>query len=280
MNMKRTKILIFAALLFSRVTTGWCYTFHDPIHTVLNIGEQVIGQVRQQAQHAESMAKYTMMIQQQVQQISQFTTMINQNVEQLRRFGNPDAYINMLGLDQLVSEVDKIEEGVEKTVGDFQKTADGTVALKNTAQGLYEDFSALHDKFGQRVRYETERFKKFGAIQDMYDDYNRQLANLNRSMGALENEAKSTVRQVNSAGSLVETEKFKAKMEAVQGTLDTHMQRAQLAALKVLVQGEANRNDQARQQEVLRQRQAQEVAEDDQRLRSFGASALGPTDTN
>jgi hypothetical protein len=58
------------------------------------------------------------------------------------------------------------------------------------------------------------------------------------------------------------------------------MQRAQLAALKVLVQGEANRNDQARQQEVLRQRQAQEVAEDDQRLRSFGASALGPTDTN
>jgi hypothetical protein len=247
---------------------------------VLNIGEQVIGQVRQQAQHAESIVKYTTMIQKQVQQISQLTTMINQNVDQLRRFGNPDTYINMLGLDPLLSEFDKIEEGVGKTVGDFQKTADGVVALKNTAQGLYEDFSELPDKFGQPVRYEADRFKKFGAIQDMYDDYNRQLTNLNRSLNGLEGEAKTTVQQVNSAGSLVETEKFKAKMEAVQGTISTDMQRAQLAALKVLVQGEANRNDQARQQEVLHQRQAQEVAEDNQRLRSFGVNALGPSNPN
>jgi hypothetical protein len=64
---------------------------HDPIQTVLNVAQQVYGQVRQEAQHAEDITKYMTMIQKQLQQIN-----INQNVEQLRRFGNPDTYVNML----------------------------------------------------------------------------------------------------------------------------------------------------------------------------------------
>jgi len=255
-------------------------TFHDPIHTALNIGQQVIGQGRQEAQHVENITKYTTMIQKQVQQINQFTTIINQNVDQLRRFGNPDTYINMLELDELLNEVHKVQNDVSKTVGEFRKTADGIVALKNTGEGLYQDFSELPDKFGQRIRYEIDRFKKFGAVQDMDKDYNHQLTELNRSMTTLESETKSTVQQVNSAGSLVETEKFKAKLQAIQGTIDNHIQKTILAALKIIVQGEANRNDQARQQEVMWQRQAQETTTDIQRLRNFGASVLGLTQSN
>src|ERR1700732_5633031 len=78
---------------------------HDPIHTVLNIAQQVYGQVRQEAQHAEDITKYTTMIQKQLQQINQLTNIINQNVEQLRRFGNPDTYIDMLGLEDLFEAV-------------------------------------------------------------------------------------------------------------------------------------------------------------------------------
>ena len=278
--MKTLNIIVIVIWNFLVLPMARSYTMHDPIHTVLNIGQQLIGQVRQQAQHAEDIAKYTTMIQKQVQQINQFTTMINQNVDQLRRFGNPDTYINMLGLDRLITEVDKIEDGVGKTVGEFQRTADGAIALRNTAQGLYEDLSELPDKFGQRIQYQTDRFKKFGAVQDMYEDYNRELTNLNQSMSSLENETKATIQQVNSAASLVETEKNKAKLQAVQGTIDHHMQRATLAALKVLVQGEANRNDQSRQQEVVRQRQVQEAAIDNQRLRDLGASALGSSGLN
>src|SRR4029077_11881179 len=74
---------------------------HDPIHTVLNVAQQMYGQVRQEVQHAEDITKYTSMIQKQLQQINQLTDIINQNVEQLRRFGNPDTYVNMLGLDDL-----------------------------------------------------------------------------------------------------------------------------------------------------------------------------------
>jgi hypothetical protein len=263
-------------LWFSNATGGAATVVHDPIHTVLNVAQQVYGQVRQEAQHAEDVTKYTTMIQRQLQQINQLTSIINQNVEQLRRFGSPDTYINMLGLDDLFAEVNKARAGVGKTVADFTEAANGIAALKYTGGGLYQDLSEIPDKFGQNVRYQTERFKKFGVVQDMYDEYNNQLSAVNQSVARLEDQVHDTAHQVDTAASLVETEKLKAKLQAVQGALDTNMQRATLAALKVLVQAEANRNDQARAQEVLRQRRVQEMSMENQELRELGGKLLAP----
>jgi hypothetical protein len=249
---------------------------HDPIHTVLNVAQQVYGQVKQEAQHAEDITKYTTMIQKQLQQINQLTNIINQDVEQLRRFGNPDTYVNMLGLDGLLEEVNKVKAGVGKTVADFTETANGMASLKYTGQGLYQDLSQLPDKFGQKVQYEVGSFKKFGMVQDMNDDYNTHLTAVNQSFKRLEEEVQDTARQINSAGSLVETEKLKAKLQAIQGTADTNIHRASLAALKVLVQGEVNRNDQARAQEASRQRRIQEMQTENQELRDLGGELLGP----
>jgi hypothetical protein len=249
---------------------------HDPIHTVLNVAQQVYGQVKQEAQHAEDITKYTTMIQKQLQQINQLTNIINQNVEQLRRFGNPDTYVNMLGLDDLFEEVNKMRAGVGRTVEDFTETANGIAALKYTGRGLYQDLSEVPDKFGQKVQYEAERLKKFGVVQDMYEDYNNQLSAVNQSVARLEDEVHNTAHQIDTAGSLVETEKLKAKLHAVQGTLDANMQRATLAALKILVQGEANRNDLARAQEASRQRRIQEMGMENQELREMGGKLLGP----
>jgi len=249
---------------------------HDPIHTVLNVAQQVYGQVRQEAQHAEDITKYTTMIQKQLQQINQLTNLINQNVEQLRRFGNPDTYVNMLGLDDLFEEVNKMRAGVGRTVADFAETANGIAALKYTGRGLYQDLSEIPDKFGQKIRFEADSLKKFGVVQDMYEDYNNQLSAVNQSFARLEDEVHNTAHQIDTAGSLVETEKLKAKLHAVQGTLDANMQRATLAALKILVQAESNRNDQARAQEVWRQRRTQEMTMEDQELRELGGKLLGP----
>jgi hypothetical protein len=249
---------------------------HDPIHTVLNVAQQLYGQVKQEVQHAEDITKYTTMIQKQLEQINQLTNIVNKDVEQLRRFGNPDTYINMLGLDALFEEVNKVKTGVGRTVADFTETANGIAALKYTGQGLFQDLSELPDKFGQQVRYQTGSFKKFGMVQDMNDDYNTQLSGVNQSFNRLENEVHNTAQQIDSAGSLVETEKLKAKLQAVQGTLNTNMNRASLAALKVLVQGEVNRNDQARAQEAARQRRMQEMVTENQELRDLGGALLGP----
>ncbi len=277
MSMKIRRVVRVLILLWSVGSAGRASTVvHDPIHTVLNVAQQLYGQIRQEAQHAEDITKYTTMIQKQLEQINQLTNLVNQDVEQLRRFGNPDTYVHMLGLDELFEEVNKVKTGVGKTVADFTETANGFAALKNTGQGLYQDLSELPDKFGQKVQYETGSFKKFGMVQDMNDDYNTQLAAVNQSFKRLEDEVRNTAQQIDSAGSLVETEKLKAKLQAVQGTLDTNMHRASLAAFKVLVQSEVNRNDQARAQEAARQRRTQEMMTENQELRDLGGAVLGP----
>src|SRR6202008_1705926 len=142
----------------------------------------------------------------------------------------------------------------------------GFAALKCTGQGLYQDLSNLPDKFGQKVSYNTASFKKFGVVQDMNDDYDRELAKVNQAFNQLENDIRNTANQINSAGSLVETEKLKAKLQALQGNLDSNMSRASIAAFKVLVQSEVNRNDHARAQEAERERRLQEMSTEDQQL--------------
>ena len=268
------RLLLLSAILIApgRAST----VVHDPIHTVLNVAQQVYGQVRQEAQHAEDITKYVTMIQKQLEQINQLTNIVNQNVEQLRRFGNPATYVNMLGLDDLLAEINQAKAGVGRTVADFTETANGLGALKYTGQGLYQDLSRLPDKFGQAVQYEAGSFKKFGMVQDMNDDYNTQLSAVNQSFNRLEDEVHQTAQRIDGAGSLVETEKLKAKLQALQGALDTNLHRASLAALKVLVQSEVNRNDQARAQEASRQRRIQEMLTENQELRDWGGQLLGP----
>jgi capsule polysaccharide export protein KpsE/RkpR len=111
----------------------------------------------------------------------------------------------------------------------------------------------------------------------MYDDFDNELSGVNESVGKLESELADTADQINGADSLVKTEKLTAKLQAVEGTLNTSMQRATLAALKILVQGESNRNDQARAQEIVRQRKAQEMQSENQQLYTLGGTLLGPS---
>jgi hypothetical protein len=267
MKTQLLKWFTIIALCVAPCSTSPAYTFHDPIHTVLNILQQVIGQVKQQLQHAEDLAKYTEMIQKQTQQIQQLTTMINQNVEQLRRIGDPNTYINMLGLDTLFNEMSRIKNGVGTTIAEFQQTADGVVALKYTANGLYQDISKMPDRFGKTVQYEARSFKRFGSVQDMYRSFNTELEQANQSLAALYQEKQNTLQQLNSAGSLIEVEKHKAKLQAVQTSIDNVAARMNMAAQKVLVQHAANQNDQARMQEAILQQRLQEAAEQDLEMR-------------
>src|SRR3984957_7436580 len=114
--MKRKRVAGVMILLWSFTASGRASTVvHDPIHTVLNVAQQVYGQVKQEAQHAEDISKYTTMIQKQLEQINKLTNLVNQNGGPPRRFGNPDTYVNMLGLEDLFEEVNKVRTGVGKT---------------------------------------------------------------------------------------------------------------------------------------------------------------------
>ncbi len=249
---------------------GKATTVHDPIHTVLNILQQTIGQVKEAGYHAQDVAKYSEMINKQAQQIQQLTQVINQSTEALKRFGSPDYYTNMLGLDALLADVNKIKSGVGQTIGEIRITANGVMALKNTAGGLYDDLSNLPDRFGQKVQFDANSFKRFGAVQDLYESYNTEMLSANESLARLQQEKHQSLQQLNAAGSLVETEKWQAKLEAVQGSLDNWSSRLHATAMKVLVQQAANQNDEARQALAAKQQAAQGFASDTATLLNGG----------
>jgi hypothetical protein len=263
MKTEKLKWGLAILILTTVCPNGQAYIVHDPIHTVLNILQQVIGQVRQELQHAEDLAKYADMIQKQVQQIQQLTTLINQNVEQLRRIGDPNTYVNMLGLDTLFNEMSRIKNGVGTTMAEFQQTADGVAALKETANGLYQDVSKLPDRFGKTVQYDINSFKKFGAVQDMYKSFNTEVEQANRSLAVLQQEKQNALQQLNSAGSLIEVQKLTGKLHAIESGIQDTTTRINMAAQKTLVQHAANQNDEARMRQTLLQQRLQEMAEED-----------------
>jgi hypothetical protein len=266
--MKTEKLRWFSAVfvLMAVCPMAQAYTVHDPIHTVLNILQQVIGQVRQELQHAEDVAKYAEMIQKQMQQIQQLTTMINQNIEQLRRIGDPNTYVNMLELDTLFNEMSRIKNGLGNTMAEFQQTVDGIAALKETSNNLYQDISKVSDRFGKAVQYDANSFKRFGAVQDMYWAFDTEVEQTNHSLTTLQQEEQRTLQQLNSAGSLIEVQKLTSKLHSIESTIQDTISRTNLAAQKILVQHAANQNDQARTEQALLQQRLQEVAEEDRQM--------------
>ncbi len=266
MKTKKLRWLLAVFILTALSPTAQAYTVHDPIHTVLNILQQVIGQVRQELQHAEDVAKYAEMIQKQMQQIQQLTTMINQNIEQLRRIGDPNTYVNMLELGTLFNEMSRIKNGIGNTMSEFEQTVDGITALKETSNNLYQDISKMSDRFGMAVQYDANSFKRFGAVQDMYRAFNTEVEQTNRSLTILQQEKQRTLQQLNSAGSLIEVQKLTSKLHSIESTIQDTISRTNIAAQKVLIQHAANQNDQARTEQALLQQRLQEVEEEDRQM--------------
>jgi septal ring factor EnvC (AmiA/AmiB activator) len=274
--MRNKKLLIYGWLLVQLVPGAptQAYVVHDPIHTLLNIMQQCIGQASQATYHVQDIAKYTEMINKQIEQINQLTTVINQNIDHLKRFGDPDNYINMLSLDNLLAEVEKTKQGLGRTLGDVRQTVNGLQAIKDNGDGLYNDLSQLADKFGHRVQLQADNFKKFGAVQTLYEDYNRELNDTNQAIARLQTEKADTLQRLNAAGSLVEVQKLTAKLQGVQTSLDNLFARAHNSAVKVLVQEAANRNDEARRAEAAVEKRAQEAVEETRHLLELGREAV------
>ena len=266
MKTQKVRWFLVVFILMAVCPIAQAYTVHDPIHTVLNILQQVIGQVRQELQHAEDVAKYVEMIQKQMQQIQQLTTMINQNIEQLRRIGDPNTYVNMLELDTLFNEMSRIKNGIGNTMAEFQQTVDGIAALKETSNNLYQDISKVSDRFGRAVKYDANSFKRFGAVQNMYRAFDTEVEQTNRSLTTLQQEKQHTLQQLNSAGSLIEVQKLTSKLHSIESTIQDTITRTNLAAQKVLIQHTANQNDQARTEQALLQQRLQEVEEEDRQM--------------
>jgi septal ring factor EnvC (AmiA/AmiB activator) len=249
---------------------------YDAINTAENIVQQVVDRVVQAAQHAEDMAKYVQMIENQTQQIAQLTTMISQNLQTLERLGNPATYVNMLSLNTILADIQRTMNGVGTTVAGFQQTANGFMALKNTANGLYQDLSQMKDQFGNPIQFQANNFTKFAMVQNMYQSFNTEMTQANQSLASLLQQKQEILQQLNSASSLIETEKLKSQLQAVEANINNATARLNIYSQKVMVQSAANQNDAARVQEAQREQWQQQALEDDMLMQAAAKNMFAP----
>jgi hypothetical protein len=249
---------------------------YDAINTAENVVQQVVDRVVQAAQHAEDMAKYVQMIENQTQQIAQLTTMISQNVQALERLGNPATYVNMLSLNTIVADIQRTMNGVGTSVAGFQQTANGFIALKNTANGLYQDLSQLKDQFGNPIQFQSNNFTKFAMVQNMYQSFNTEMTQANQALAGLLQQKQQILQQLNSASSLIETEKLKSQLQAVEANINNATARLNMYSQKIVVQHAANQNDAARVQEAQREQWQQQALEDDMLMQAAAKNMFAP----
>jgi hypothetical protein len=250
---------------------------YDAINTAENVIQQVVDRVVQAAQHAEDIAKYAQMLENQTQQIAQLTTMISQNVQALERLGNPQTYVNMLSLNSILADIQRTMNGVGTTVAGFQETANGFMALKYTANGLYQDLSQLKDQFGNPIQFQSNNFTKFAMVQNMYQSFNTEMTQANQALASLLQQKQQILQQLNSASSLIETEKLKSQLQAAEANINNATARLNMYSQKIMVQHTANQNDIARVQEAQREQWQQQALADDQTIQTAAQKMLAPT---
>jgi septal ring factor EnvC (AmiA/AmiB activator) len=275
------KTILRSLLVLTFITSG-SYPAHamisvyDAINTAENVIQQVVDRVVQAAQHAEDMAKYVQMIENQTQQIAQLTTMISQYVQQLERLGNPSTYVNMLSLNTILADIQRTMNGVGTTVGGFQQTANGFMALKYTANGLYQDLSQLKDQLGNPIQFQANNFTKFAMVQNMYQSFNTEMTQANQSLASLLQQKQQILQQLNSASSLIETEKLKSQLQAVEANINNATARLNMCSQKIMIQHAANQNDAARVQEAQREQWQQEALADDMLMQTAARKMFAP----
>jgi septal ring factor EnvC (AmiA/AmiB activator) len=250
---------------------------YDAINTAENVIQQVVDRVVQAAQHAEDIAKYAQMLENQTQQIAQLTTMISQNVQALERLGNPQTYVNMLSLNTILADIQRTMNGVGTTVAGFQQTANGFMALKYTANGLYQDLSQLKNQFGNPIQFQSNNFTKFAMVQNMYQSFNTEMTQANQALASLLQQKQQILQQLNSASSLIETEKLKSQLQAAEANINNATARLNMYSQKIMVQHTANQNDIARVQEAQREQWQQQALADDQTIQTAAQKMLAPT---
>jgi hypothetical protein len=76
---------------------------------------------------------------------------------------------------------------------------------------------------------------------------------------------------------LIETEKLKSQLQAVEANISNATARLNMYSQKIVVQHAANQNDAARLQEAQREQWQQQALADDQAMQAAAQKILAPT---
>ena len=207
--------------------------------------------------HAQDIAKYIEMINNQVTQINTLTQQLQQIQAYVKAFGNPATLLNISGANQLVGSLQ--QTGVGQTLTQLQRTANGLQALQYNGNGLY---SSLGQSFttpgGAQVPRIEQLYRKYGAIQQDSQNFQSVTSDVLRRRENLRNNIATTTTKLQASTTDAETQKLTGVLVGYNAELATVDHEIDNATGQVLTQDAENRADREREDQARREeRQAQ-----------------------
>lgn len=223
-------------------------------------------------------ANYAMYVQQYYQGLTQIlnqATQIENQVIQLTNYGNPNYYVNMLNLGPLLNSVGQLQQGIGNQIAFYREASNGLSALSYTGSGLYSNLIGMKDRFGNPINWETNSFRKFGAVNSMLEDYNTSENTYNVQMKMLQQDLAAAVQGMDADRTERGEMRYGHKIVAISAQMNALGHTTNLAGQRLSAQQMANQNDSARVQEATRQQKIQESREDLQNQASGWAHLIG-----
>jgi len=207
--------------------------------------------------HAQDIAKYVQMIDNQVRQINTLTQQLQQSQAYVKAFGNPAQLLNIVGANQLISSLQ--QTGAGQTLTQLQRTANGLQALQYTGNGLYQGLGqTFSTPLGAQFPRLEDSYRKYGAIQDYSLNFQTVTDNVLTRMKTLRDQIAATTQELQTSTTDAETQKLNGVLTGYNAELGTVDREIDHAAAQIITQDAENRADRERQEEARREeRQAQ-----------------------
>ena len=253
MSLSRKRFLgTLLALMVMCCVNARAYLLVEDIPALTN---NSINEIKNYAQYLQQTANSATSITNQI-------TQIENQVIALQRFGNPQYYVNMLGLAPFMNTASVLASGIGQSLSAYRQASNGLGALAYTGNGLYSNLTGTLDRYGNAVRYQPDAFRKFAAVNDMVESYNTQQRTYNAQMASLQQQLTDAMQKLNAASTQMETEKYAAQVNAIHAQINALTQTTNLVGQRAAIGQLSNQNDAARIQEANRQQEIQERQED------------------
>ncbi len=206
-------------------------------------------------QHAIDLAKYVEMISKQVEQINLLTSQLQQITAYVNAFGDPASLLQITGADNIISQLQ--QQPIGQLLGQLQETASGVQSLQNNANGLYRSIENISIS-GVEVPRAESLYRKFGALENTVDNFQTVHEQAQGRIQALKSEISTTTTSLQAATTDAQVQKLQGVLASQRAELAALQAEVQQAASQVTVQDTLNRNDEEKQEQAQREKDAAE----------------------
>ena len=207
--------------------------------------------------HAQDIAKYIEMVNNQIRQINTMTQELQQVTAYVKAFGDPSSLLNIVGANQLIGSLH--QTGVGQTLTQLQRSANGLQALQYNGNGLYQSLGqTFTTPSGTQVPRLEDLYRKYGAIQDDSRNFQSVTTDVLARRKTLRDQIAATTQKLQASTTDAETQKLHGVLTGYNAELGTVDREIDHAAAQVITQDAENRADRERQEQARREeRQAQ-----------------------